>query len=231
MTKEGRAGLPPEFPLPPEQKKLGSGPWVVGGLLALIAVVFVGCQFGQADEGKQITEAGTTAETEQAKAYEAATNAVASVIAEREDPAIPIRWHYQSYRDPMTDRTTQTACTTSTNSAAQEPPYSTVSADLCVQQSAQTGLGAYIVLNGDGQILCRRYNNCTVRVRFGDGEQQSFSAAEAADGSSNMIFILNASRLVTAIKQANVTRVQFTLYRAGSPVLEFPTAGLELPRG
>jgi len=98
-------------------------------------------------------------------------------------------------------------------------------------EAPQTGLDVYMALNGDGQILCRRYDNCAVRVRFSDGQQQSFSAAEAADGSSNMIFILNASRFVAALKGADVTRIQFTLYRAGSPVLEFPTAGLEWPRG
>ncbi len=111
-----------------------------------------------------------------------------------------------------------------------QSPYSDVAARLCVRQSPQHGLDVYVALLGDGQIICRSYNNCSVNIRFGDGEQQSFSATDAADGSSNIIFVTNAQRFVTGVKGAPVTRIQLTFYQAGVQVVEFNTSGLEWPR-
>ena len=149
-------------------------------------------------------------------------------------PAIPVTpataWNYTTDLDPMTDRPTHVACSTSINMVRLESPYSDVGARLCIRQSPQHGLNAYVALLGDGQIICRSYDNCSIKVRFGDGAQQSFSAADAADGSSNVIFLSNAQRFVSGVKTAPITRVQLTFYEAGVQVVEFNTAGLEWPR-
>ncbi|WP_292029845.1 hypothetical protein [Brevundimonas sp. UBA2416] len=149
-------------------------------------------------------------------------------------PAAPVTpaspWTYTTDLDPMTDRPTHVACSTSTNMVRLQSPYSDVAARLCVRQSPQHGLDVYVALLGDGQIICRSYNNCSVNIRFGDGEQQSFSATDAADGSSNIIFVTNAQRFVTGVKGAPVTRIQLTFYQAGVQVVEFNTSGLEWPR-
>ena len=147
-------------------------------------------------------------------------------------PPISIRsaWVYRTNIDEMTDKPTHFACVTSTNKVNLDWPYSDVSADLCVRQSPQYGLDAYVSLNGDGQILCRVYDGCTVKIRFDDGAQQSFSAADAADHSSNIIFINNTQRLVQNLKNAELTRIEIALYQAGNQVLNFPTKDLEWPR-
>lgn len=139
-------------------------------------------------------------------------------------------WTYRDDVDPMSDKLTRWACTTSTNRAMLDRPYEPVSADLCLRQSPRYGLDAIVQLNGDGQILCRSYDGCTLKIRFGDGAQQSFSGASAADGSSNVVFISNASRFITAAKSAPTTKIQLTFYRAGDQVLEFNTEKLEWPR-
>lgn len=139
-------------------------------------------------------------------------------------------WSYRDTVDPMTDKKTEFACVTSTNEVLLNPPYDNVRAELCIRQSPRYGLDAFIQLLGDGQIICRSYDNCTVQVRFGQGSQQSFSATDAADGSSNITFITNASRFVTGAKGSDVTRVQMTFYEAGNQVIEFNTKGLEWPR-
>lgn len=167
----------------------------------------------------------TVAPTEDVELIEPAPTAAPTV------PAMPeSAWSYTTELDPMTDRPTHIACSTSTNVVRLQSPYSDVAARLCIRQSPQHGLDAYVALLGDGQIICRSYNNCTVNIRFGDGEQQSFSAADAADGSSNIIFVSNAQRFVTGVKKAPVTRIQLTFYQAGAQVVEFNTAGLEWPR-
>lgn len=156
---------------------------------------------------------------------------IAASLADQ--PMAPVsltRWTYRNAVDPMTDRTTHFACVTSTNQIRLNPPYDDVRAELCIRQSPRYGLDVYVQLLGNGQILCRSYNNCTVKVRFGDGAQQSFSATDATDGSSNVIFISNADRFTTGAKTADATRVQMTFYEAGDQVVEFSTKGLEWPR-
>lgn len=158
---------------------------------------------------------------------------IAASVADKPMEAVPPEprnWSYRETVDPMTDRKTQFACVNSTNEVRLYPPYSDVKAELCIRHSPRYGLDAFVQLLGDGQIICRSYDNCTVKVRFGDGAQQSFSAADSADGSSNIVFITNASRFVTGAKTADVTRVQMTLYQAGDQVVEFNTKGLEWPR-
>lgn len=156
----------------------------------------------------------------------------AEELAERarriEEASTP--WRYEDDKDPMTDKLTRWACTTSTNQAHLTPPYSSVSARLCLRQSPRYGLDAIVQLNGDGQILCRSYDGCTVKIRFGDGALQSFSGNSSADGSSNVVFIANAARFAAAVKSAPTTKVQLTFYQAGDQVLEFDTKKLAWPR-
>lgn len=144
--------------------------------------------------------------------------------------ALKTGWAYREDKDPMTDGMTHSACVTSRDRVGLQPPYDPVTADLCIRQSPQHGLDVMVGLNGDGQMLCQSYRSCSVKVRFGDGQQQTFSAIGAADNSSNMVFIENARRFVEAVKSAPVTRIQATFYEAGDQVMEFKTADLEWPR-
>ena len=164
--------------------------------------------------------------TNEATPYTAAEKAEMATKAE----ALKAGWDYRESKDPMTDGTTYFACVTSKDRVGLQPPYDPVTADLCIRQSPQHGLDVMVGLNGDGQMLCQSYRSCSVKVRFGDGQQQTFSAIGAADNSSNMVFIENARRFVEAVKSAPVTRVQATFYEAGDQVMEFKTADLEWPR-
>ncbi|MBU2167296.1 MAG: hypothetical protein KKF88_05615 [Alphaproteobacteria bacterium] len=154
----------------------------------------------------------------------------AADVAPAEPPPPASDWTYRDRRDAMTDRLTRYACTTSTNRARLTWPYSPVTAELCIRQSPTYGLDVYVALNGDGQIICRSYRNCTIRIRFGEGAQQSFSAGDAADGSSNIVFVTNAQRFVASAQSVDTIKVQLTFYEAGDQVLEFDTANLEWPR-
>ncbi len=139
-------------------------------------------------------------------------------------------WVYVDETDPMTDQLARMACTGSTNQAALNPPYRDVAVRLCLRQSPRLGTDAYIALVGDGQIICRSYSDCAVKVRFDDGATQSFSANRSADGSSNIVFIANPSRFIGALKGTDLTRVELLFYEAGSQAITFPTANLVWPR-
>lgn len=158
---------------------------------------------------------------------------ISQEIAAREAPDEQANfspWSYLDDRDPMTDRMTRTACVTSSNLVQLSSPYEPVPARLCIRSSPRSGLDVYIALAGDGQIICRTYSGCTIKVRFGNRAVQNFSAADAADGSSNIMFIVNAARMVEGLKSADITRVELTLYQDGVQPIEFPTKDLEWPR-
>lgn len=193
----------------------------VAAIIVLLVLLMAYCS-SQSNSTPSVTADGGATEIQQEIAASVAGKPMGTVSQKS--------WSYRDDIDPMTDKQTHFACVTSTNEVRLASPYSDVRAELCIRQSPRYGLDAYIHLLGDGQIICRSYNNCAVKVRFGDGAQQSFSATDSADGSSNITFITNASRFVTGAKTADVTRVQITFYQAGDQVVEFNTKGLEWPR-
>ena len=186
--------------------------------LALIALVAAGC---------------TEAPPDKYAGYSDTQRRIAESVAHVEygnPPPPAAAWSYSEAADPMSDKVRKYACTLSTNRVRQSSPYADVQAELCIRDMPGEGLDAYVTLKGDGQILCRSYEQCAIPVRFGDGPAQSFGGIGAGDGSTNMFFFTNPARLVAGAKAADVTRVQVTIYRDGDQVIEFPTAGLEWPR-
>jgi hypothetical protein len=73
--------------------------------------------------------------------------------------------------------------------------------------------------------------DCTIRVKFDDGEIQAFSAGSASDGSADIVFVSNTSRFLTSARGASRIVVEAELYQAGAHQMVFEdTAGLEWPR-
>lgn len=201
--------------------------WAGAAVLG-VALIGIAAIFGWLEEPQTVLDrpGGYDSETQRK---------IAEDIAARRESGLPPpppagAWTYASTRDAMTGGWTHTACVLSANRTTMTFPYSDGPARLCIRQSAQHGLDAYVSLTGGGQILCHRYDNCTIPIRFDSGDVQRFSGTDAADGSSDIAFIVNASRLVGRLRQTGVTRVQLTLYQAGTQTLEFHTADLEWPR-
>lgn len=155
----------------------------------------------------------------------------ASTASDVSAPATaPSKWRYASDTDPMTDKTIHRACVTSTNTATQNWPYKSSSLDLCIRDHPKWGLDTYVRLNSDGQFVCH-HSDCTTKIRFGTNAAQSFSVStDAADGSRDIMFVLNESRFLSGTKGAAVTKIDVTLYEAGTQTIEFDTRDLEWPR-
>lgn len=145
-------------------------------------------------------------------------------------PPPPTPWTYSASTDALTDGTTNTACTRSSNMVELNSPYESVFARLCIRQSPRFGLDTYVTLEGDGQILCRSYEDCTLKVRFDDATARNWPGVGAADGSSNIVFLRRSQGLVTGIKDAKRVVVELPMYEAGNQPIIFPTQELEWPR-
>lgn len=136
-------------------------------------------------------------------------------------------WVYDAVEDPMSGKSVLYGCVTSHDQVLLESPYSPVTATLCLRRKPSSGLDAYYSLDGDGQIICNSYQGCTIRARFDEDPQESFSGGEPADHSSNMVFIQNAPRLAERLKTADKTLLQVTFYQAGTQAVTFNTAGFD----
>lgn len=135
-------------------------------------------------------------------------------------------WTYTTNTDPMSDEKTELACVQSSNSIYLSPPYGETGARLCLRNSPQFGRDAYVSLNENGQILCRSYESCRIRVRFDKAPAESWSAIGPSDHSSDMVFIENRSAFERKLRTAKTTNVQLEFYQNGMQTFTFNTAGL-----
>ena len=73
-----------------------------------------------------------------------------------------------------------------------------------------------------GQIHGSRYNgNNYITARFDDGTPKRYYFNEAADGSSEMVFISSKSDFIKKCKQAKSIKLDIPLFQAGRPVFSF----------
>lgn len=142
-------------------------------------------------------------------------------------PVVRSDWRVDERTDPLTDETIKTACVTSQNQVYLSPPYGPRGAQLCIRQHPKFGRDVYLTLDGSGQILCNSYSGCTIQIRFDDKAVQSFSGEEPSDNSSEMIFVANDTRFISAARSASRIRVQVEFYQNGIQTFDFPAKGLE----
>jgi hypothetical protein len=82
-----------------------------------------------------------------------------------------------------------------------------------------------VILQGDGQILCD-LDGCSIHIRFDKGPVRTFPAAEAADHSTNILFIRRTSSFVKSLKKSSNAVVELNFYQNGIQELSFDTAKL-----
>lgn len=132
-------------------------------------------------------------------------------------------WTYNSSEDKMTGKTQMSATTTSANTLSLDFPYAGKNhGHLTVRQHPRQGLGVVFMID-KGQILCSRATSCNVIVRFDEGTPITFTGSEAASHDTTLVFLNNPQRFINQASKAKRIFVQPTLFRQGSPVLEFYT--------
>lgn len=139
-------------------------------------------------------------------------------------------WVYDDSTDEMRGTPIHIACTATTNEVSLDFPYGNQHAYLCVRQHPRFGEDVYVRLENEGQFLCNSYSGCNVRVRFDDGAVSTFSANEASDNSTNVIFITGHSRFIQSLKRSSRVFVEAEFYQAGVQQMSFETSGLVWPR-
>lgn len=133
-----------------------------------------------------------------------------------------IVWDFTIEKDELTDSKNIWASIISDNSVSQDFPYEGLTfAKITIRYMKKYGYDAIISIT-KGQIHGNRYNgNNYITARFDDGTPQKYFFNEAADGSSEMVFISSKSDFIKKCKQAKSIKIDIPLYQAGRPVFSF----------
>lgn len=144
--------------------------------------------------------------------------------------ALAAKWTYQAGADEMTGRATRAAMIRSENSVNFAFPYhGEQRASLIVRTHPSYGRDVIFRIE-QGQLLCRRIDRCQVRVKFDEGQPQTWRASPPADHSTTVLFLQAYDRFVQQLRRSEVVRIQPEVYQEGSPVFEFHVEGYDHSR-
>ena len=136
-------------------------------------------------------------------------------------------WIYSGYTDDATGKYAKTARLTSKNSMNFGWPYSGIQyGEFEIRNHPRYGVDAMLSID-KGQLLCDSYNNTTVLVRFDDRPATRYACADAADHSSDIVFIRNVAGLEAGMKTAKKMFITVSVYQEGSRTWEFNVKGYD----
>jgi hypothetical protein len=186
------------------------------GCLLLILLGVLGTLISSSSKDRPVASSGISSTSDPA---------VAAVLS----PPTPVgsQWTYSHDADEMTGKASHIASVRSNNTVEFEFPYSGVQhGRLSIRRHPRWGNDVFFAIE-KGQLLCTSYEGCTVLVRFDEGEPLSFSAAPAADHSTETVFIQNYDRFVTKMRAAKEVRISPKVYQQGDVVFTFDVSGFD----
>jgi hypothetical protein len=185
------------------------------GLAALYGLIF-----DPANTGSKPSNSTTSAS---AATPSAATSAA---LTSRSSTAKPSNWRYSEQQDKMRNQTTRYASLESNNQLSFDFPYNGGSTGtLTLRLSPKYGKDVILQIE-KGQFLCSSFDGCAVHVKFDKRPIEVYSAGEATDGSSNVLFIHNYAGFLKQLRQAKSLTIEAHFYQEGWRQLEFSPAGL-----
>ncbi|HVL91393.1 MAG TPA: hypothetical protein VM841_14275 [Actinomycetota bacterium] len=157
-------------------------------------------------------------------------DAAAAAKAEAELQALQGKWSYDSFTDDLSGKEYRIARIQSENTVDFDFPYAgSQHATLMIRQHPRFGLDVFLSIE-KGQFLCQSWEDCTVQVRFDNGGIQRWSAVAPEDNSTTVIFLRNASRLLTRLRQSDTLRIAASFYQEGAPTFIFEVDGFQHSR-
>jgi hypothetical protein len=131
-----------------------------------------------------------------------------------------LKWWYSESPDDMGRGTVRTAYVQSQNQVAFDFPYTGAQrATLSLRVHPKYGKDVILRIE-KGQFLCR-FDGCRVSVVFGEGKPVSFSAVEAADHSSEVLFLQDYERFLSNLRKVGRVRIEAGFFQQGEQTFEF----------
>jgi len=133
-----------------------------------------------------------------------------------------VLWDFTITKDDMYDTNNVWAEIKSNNYISQSFPYEGYTyATICVRYMKKYGYDVIITIS-KGQIHGSRYNGDNyITARFDEGSPKKYYFNEAADGSSDNVFLNSKSDFIKRCKQAKDIKIDIPIYQAGRPTFTF----------
>ena len=198
------------------KKKKGCLKWFLIGVAIIIALIVIVSLSGS--EGKTKTNENKT-ESNVEKNQQEKLNALNKETTRIVDS---VTWRIQTSIDEMTDSENIWATIRSDNYINQDFPYEGKTyASITVRYMKKYGYDILIDIDR-GQIVGSDFNGTNfVRVRFDEETPKKYYFNNAADYSTETIFLKNAKEFMEKCKHANSIKVEIPLYNAGNSVFSF----------
>lgn len=139
-------------------------------------------------------------------------------------PAKEENWKYSEETDKMTDKAIYFARCNATNTFNFSFPYEGGSV-LSLLVRKMDGNNEVILQISKGQ-FSSAYNS-SVEMKFDNGKILSYDFTEAADGSSNYIFLHPASSIIKKIRNSKSIKIEAPFFEQGRQVADFDVSGLD----
>lgn len=188
------------------------------GWLVLVTLAWIGGMNAPPTPPTDSLPTGTSSSAEASSPNSAAEKAA--------PPTVQSRWRYDETTDEMRGTTAKYASVVSDNELDFEFPYGRGnSTTLTVRKDG--GTDVFLAIE-KGQFLCNGFTDDSyVSVKFDDGPIQRYNCTGASDGSSDVAFIRNSARFITALKSADKVVVEAEFFQSGRRQIIFSTSGLD----
>ena len=133
-------------------------------------------------------------------------------------------WVYKEETDKMTSKVNKYAILVSTSSLSLSSPYQGQNyAALRVRQRAGSSPEVMLTIT-KGQMMCRSFSPCAIKVRFDDAPPVTFRGVGSSDHDPTVAFIESESKFIAAAAKAKTILVQTEIFHNGAPIMEFKTS-------
>ncbi|HVW95398.1 MAG TPA: hypothetical protein VHA56_05490 [Mucilaginibacter sp.] len=133
------------------------------------------------------------------------------------------KWEYTQEEDKMTSKTKYFASINANNLLYFPFPYDGGQTASLLIRNLDGKNGALLSVS-KGQFISH-VDDGSVDIRFDDAQPVTFSTSEPSDGSTDVLFIDNAAKLIKKLKSAKKVIIQAEFYESGLKTMEFDTQG------
>lgn len=184
-------------------------------IIAVLAIVALFVILGTCARPKQPTQ-----ENEEYLVMDSIEEVIDTVVADVE-PSLKT-WDFNIQKDPMTDTNNIWAQIQSDDYISQDFPYEGYTyASITCRYMKKYGYDVIVQIS-KGQINGRSYSGTNyVTARFDEGTAKKYYFDEAADGSSDHVFLRNSSDFMSRCKKAKEIIIDIPIYKSGRPAFSF----------
>ncbi|MFC4262457.1 hypothetical protein ACFOWM_06195 [Ferruginibacter yonginensis] len=137
---------------------------------------------------------------------------------------VKTKWLYDSSVDKMTSDVTYTAVIQSNSDIQLHSPYGATPVNIMIRKRRKE---TDVILSiNEGQFYVEYNSPQAVLVRFDDDKAYRLNYSEAADGSSNYIFLNAPQKFIAQIKKSKKLLIEAGFYQDGLKQIDFDIEGL-----